>query len=72
MFQLGGNAKDSKNDLGKVQCRIKKRFGKQPNASPGPPYVAGNVEKVGRIARQAVNSRDDNHVAIRESGHQFF
>ena len=37
-----------------------------------PRHVAGDVEKVGRVARQPINCRDDNHVAMRENGHQLF
>jgi hypothetical protein len=40
------------------------------NAGPGALHLASDNQKVGRVARKAVNGRDDNHVAMRECGYQ--
>jgi len=39
---------------------------------PGPLHVAGDHQKVGRVAREAVNGRGNHHVAGDEAGHQLF
>jgi len=34
-------------------------------------HLASDDQKIGCVARQAVNGRDDHHVAMRKGGHQF-
>ena len=70
-FELRGNAKDRKNDLGKIGRGIEERLGQRTDARPGLLHLAGDDQKVGRVTRQAVNCRDDHHVAGGELGYQF-
>ena len=39
--------------------------------APGLLHLASDDQKIGRVARQAVNGRDDHNVAIHKDGHQF-
>ena len=36
----------------------------------GPLHVAGDYQKIGRVARETVNRRDDDNIAVADSGHQ--
>jgi hypothetical protein len=63
-FQLRGDAENRKDDLGKVRGCIEKRLGNRTDARPGFLHLAGDDEQVGRVARQAVNSRGYHHVVV--------
>src|SRR5437667_1868447 len=39
--------------------------------APGARHVPGDHQKVGRIAREAVNCRDDHHMTVGEGRRQF-
>ena len=69
-FQLRGDAKHGKHKLGKIARGIEHRLRQRTQASPGALHVAGDHQKVGRVAREAVNCRDYHHVAGGEGGHQ--
>src|SRR5271156_4388223 len=49
-FELRGNAKDRKNDLGKIGRGIEERLGQRTDARPGLLHLAGDKQKVGRVA----------------------
>jgi hypothetical protein len=69
-LQLGGNAKDRKDDLGKVRGRIEVRLSEGTDAGAGALHLAGDNEKVGRVAREAINRRGDHNIAGSELLHQ--
>ena len=50
-LQLGGNAEDGEHDLGKVRGRIEVRFCQRTDTGPGALHLAGDNQKVGRVAR---------------------
>jgi hypothetical protein len=54
----------------KVRGCIKERLGQRTDAGPGLLHLARDDQKVGRVARQAVNGRDDYHVAGGELPYQ--
>ena len=60
-FELRRNAKDGEDDLREVGCGIEERLGQRADTGPGPLHVAGDNQKVGCIAREAVNGRGDNN-----------
>jgi hypothetical protein len=62
-FELRRNAKDGEDDLGEVGCGIEERLGQRADTGPGALHVAGDNQKVGCVARQAVNGRGYHHVA---------
>ena len=57
--QLRGDAEHGKDELGKVSGRIHDGLGKRTQARAGALHVGGNHQKVGRVAREAANRRDD-------------
>jgi hypothetical protein len=59
----GGNAKHGKHKLGKIRGRIDNRLGKRAQAGAGALDVAGDHQKIGRVAREAVNGRGDHDIA---------
>jgi len=62
-LKLGGNAEDGEDDLGKVRGRVEVWLDQRPDTGPGALHLAGDNQKVGRIAREPVNGRGDHHVA---------
>jgi hypothetical protein len=68
-FELRSNAKRGKHKLGKVRGGINHRLRKRTQARPGALHVAGDHGEIGRVAREAVNRRDDDDIAVGEGGH---
>jgi len=69
-LQLGGNAKHGQDKLGKVRGCIDNRLGNGAQARPGALDVAGDHQKIGRVARETVNGRGDHDIAGGEGLHQ--
>jgi hypothetical protein len=61
-------AKHGKDKLGKIRGRIDNRLGNRTQARAGALHVAGDHQKIGRIAREAINGRSDDNIAGREGG----
>jgi hypothetical protein len=55
VFLLGGNVKHGRHPFGKVGGFIQPRLGKRMKARRGPLDVMGDHQKVGRVARKAIN-----------------
>ena len=53
-----------------VPSNIDKRLGKRTQARAGALHVAGDHQKIGRLAREAVNGRGDDDIAGREVAHE--
>jgi len=55
-----------------IECligrRIDNRLGNRTQARAGALHVAGDHQKIGRIAREAINGRGDDNIAGREGG----
>jgi len=66
-LELGRDAKHGKDKLGKIRGRIDNRLGNRTQARAGALHVAGDHQKIGRIAREAVNGRSDDNIAGREA-----
>jgi hypothetical protein len=71
-FQLRCYAEDGEDDLGEVGRSIKERLGQGPDARTGALHIAGDNQKVGRVAREPVDRRGDHHVAGDEATDEFF
>jgi hypothetical protein len=56
-FELRRDAQHGKDKLGKIRGRIDNRLCNRTQAGPGALHIAGDNEKVGRIAGEAINSR---------------
>jgi hypothetical protein len=54
----------------KSDSRIDNRLGNRTQARAGALYVPGDHQKIGRIARQAVNDRGDHNIAGRKGRHR--
>jgi hypothetical protein len=51
---------------------IDNRLGNREQARPGTLHVAGDHQKAGCVAREAVNGGDDDNIAVCEGGHELF
>ena len=69
-FELRRDTEHRKDKLGKIRSRIDNRLGNRAQAHAGALHVAGDHQKVGRVARQPVNGGGDDNVAGREGFHQ--
>ena len=62
-FQLRRNAKDGKDDLGKVGRGVEVRLGQRTDTGSGALHLTRDHQRVGRVAREPVNRQSDHHVA---------
>ena len=69
-FELRGNAKDRKNDLGKIGRGIEEWLGQRADTGPGALHVARDYQQIGRVARKPINGGGDNNIAGGEGLHQ--
>jgi hypothetical protein len=60
------HAEDRKDDLGKIGRGVEERLGQRTDTGSGALHVAGDNQKVGCIAGEAVNGRGDNDIAGRK------
>jgi hypothetical protein len=55
----------SKDKLGKIGRGIDNRLGKGSQARAGALHVTGDEQKIGRVAREAINGRNDDNISTR-------
>lgn len=65
-----GNSEHGDDKFGEIGCGIHNRFRKRPQARAGALHIAGDHQKIGRIAREAANGWGDDNIAGREGGYQ--
>jgi hypothetical protein len=70
-LQLRSDAKHGSTSPAKSEW-YPRRHRKRTQARLGALHVAGDREKVGGVAREAVNRWDHNNIAVRKGGHQLF
>jgi hypothetical protein len=70
-FEVRRDAKHGKDKFGKIGRGIDNRLGNRAQARSGALHVAGDHQKIGRIAREAVNGRGDDNIAGGEAAHSF-
>ena len=60
-FQLRRNAKDCKDDLGKVGRGVEVRLGQRTDTGSGALHLTRDHQRVGRVAREPLNDPSSHH-----------